>query len=127
MLVTDTEKVQLELGPSVTPDSLTDPGRTTSVGGAQVVAELLGLLVVKPTGYVSLKAMPVRLANELGLETVMVMLVDPPTGMEEAENILVIIGGAITLIVAVLDALPVPDSVDLTALVVLFCTPVAIP
>lgn len=83
--------------------------------------------VVSPAGNVSVKPTPVNPTVEFGLVMVKVRLVVPFNGMLEAPNALLIVGGATTVIVAVLLTAPVPPLVELTAPVVLFFTPAVAP
>jgi hypothetical protein len=80
-----------------------------------------------PVGSVSVKVIPVSPKLVLGLVSVNVRLVVPPTGIPAAPNPLVIVGGAATVTVAVLLVPPVPPLVDETVPVVLFLTPEVVP
>ena len=91
----------------------------------QTVAEAFA--TVRPVGRVSLNATPAR-ATAFAAGFVMVKLSDVVAfkAMFAGLNTFAIEGGATTLIEA--DAgPPVPPSVELTLLVVLFCVPAAIP
>lgn len=79
-----------------------------------------GVAIFKPAGSVSPNPMPVN-ATVLGLVTVKLSVVVPFSGMVAAPNVLVSVGGAITLRVAV-DVLPGPLSVAVTV-TLLFLTP----
>jgi hypothetical protein len=80
-----------------------------------------------PLGIVSEKPIPDRAVVVLGFVMVSVIVVLPfkvtDVGLKDLERV----GGPITVTVAVLDVVPVPPSFELTAPVVLFHTPVALP
>lgn len=87
----------------------------------------VALPTVNPVGSVSLKATPVS-ATVLPAGFVMVSVSDdvPLTGIVTGTNTFAIEGGATTLTLA--EAVPpVPPSVEVIALVVLFCCPAAVP
>ena len=82
---------------------------------------------VNPLGSVSVKATPVRPTVEFGFVKVNVRLVVPFSGTFAPPNAFAIVGGATTVIVAVLLAAPVPPLAEPTAPVVLFLTPAVAP
>lgn len=86
------------------------------------------LATVSPVGRVSVNATPVK-ATELADGFVMVNVneVVALTAIVEGLNVFAIDGGATTVTTAVLLVAPVPPSVEVTAPVVLFCTPAAVP
>jgi hypothetical protein len=80
-----------------------------------------------PAGNVSVNATPVSdTVFAAGLVIVNVRLVVPFSGIVAAPNAFVIAGGATTITLAEA-VFPFPPSVELTAVVVLFCTPAATP
>src|SRR5438105_1773820 len=81
---------------------------------------------VNPAGSVSVKATPVS-AAVLGFVSRKLRLRAPDRATVGAANDLAIVGGATTVTVAVLDAVPEPDSVELIAPVALFLTPAVVP
>src|SRR5215467_6075314 len=85
------------------------------------------LATVSPVGNVSVNATPASASGfAAGLVMVNVNDVVAFNAMLEGLNTFAIDGGPSTWIVA--DAvLPVPPSLEVTALVVLFCTPAAVP
>jgi len=76
---------------------------------------------------VSVKPTPVKPTVVFGLVIVKLKLVVPPTAMFAAPNDFEIVGGAITVNVAVLLVVPVPPSFEVIAPVVLFFTPAVEP
>jgi len=81
---------------------------------------------VNPAGSVSVNPTPVKATVEFGLVIVKVKVVVPPIGMLAAPNILAIIGGATTVMLA--DAVsPVPPFVAETLPETLFFTPAVAP
>src|SRR5215471_15310684 len=93
----------------------------------QVSVAFGGLATTSPAGNVSVKATPVSATVGFGLVNVNDSVVVWPTGTNAAPNALVIVGGATTVIVAVLLVVPVPPLADVTAPVVLFLTPAVVP
>lgn len=85
------------------------------------------LATLRPVGKVSVKATPLR-ATLLAAGLVMVKLreVVAPNEMADGLNAFAMEGGATTVMLAEA-AGPLPPSLELTALVVLFCTPAAVP
>src|ERR1700676_1259842 len=107
------------------------PARAMAVGVVvvsvppQTVAEEVA--IVRPVGSVSEKATPVRAAGlAAGLVMVKVSSVVPFNGMAAGLKVLAMAGGASTLMLAEAVA-PLAPSVEVTALVVLFCAPAAVP
>src|SRR5262249_29141872 len=78
-------------------------------------------------GSVSLKATPVSATVALGLVMVKLSVVVAFSWMLAAPNCLAMLGGPITVMLAVLLVAPAPVSVDEIGPVVLFCTPAATP
>ncbi|HKV41953.1 MAG TPA: hypothetical protein VJX67_22305 [Blastocatellia bacterium] len=115
------------------PPAATAPPVSATVLGAVVVrvppphVEEVPVAIVKPGGKVSVNATPVSPTVELGFVMVKLRLVVPLSGIFGAPNALLIVGGASTVIVAVLLAEPVPPLVELTAPAVLFFTPAVAP
>src|SRR5215471_20097136 len=88
---------------------------------------LVPLATVNPVGNVSVNATPLRAtALAAGLVIVKVNEVVAFNAMVAGLNALAIEGGATTVMLAEA-AVPLPPSFELTALVVLFCTPAAVP
>jgi hypothetical protein len=81
----------------------------------------------RPAGSVSPKPTPVSATVAFGLVMVKVRVVVPFRLMLAAPNALAILGGPITVMLAVLLGAPAPLSVDEIGPVVLFCTPAATP
>src|SRR5262249_7630518 len=86
-----------------------------------------GFATTSPAGNVSVNATPVNATVALGLVIVNDRVVVWPTGTNDAPKALVIVGGATTVIVAVLLVVPVPPFADVMAPVVLFLTPAVVP
>jgi len=76
---------------------------------------------------VSVNATPVSEFDGFGFVSVKVIDVVPPVGIDVVPNALLIVGGAITVNVAVLLVVPGPLSVDVMTLVILFLTPAVVP
>jgi len=93
----------------------------------QVSVAFGGFATTNPAGNASVNATPVNATVGFGLVNVKVSVVVPPTGTTEAPKALLIVGGANTVIVAVLLVVPGPPFVDVTAPVVLFLTPAVVP
>jgi len=103
------------------------PPATAVAVPPHVLESPFGVVTTKPMGSVSVNATPVS-ATVLaaGSVTVKVREVVPFRGIAAAPNALAIEGGATTLRPA--EAVPpVPPSVEVTALVTLFCCPAAVP
>ena len=86
-----------------------------------------GVATVRPAGNVSPNPTPVNATVAFGLVMVKLSVVVPFRLMLAAPNAFAMLGGPITVIVAVLLDSPGPLSVDETGPVVLFCTPAAMP
>jgi hypothetical protein len=86
-----------------------------------------GVATAIPAGSASVKPIPLSAtAFGAGFVTVKLRLVFPFRAIVGAPNVLVIAGGATTVRLA--DPVPpLPPSVDVTAPVVLFCTPAVVP
>ena len=82
---------------------------------------------VNPAGKVSLNATPVKVTVVFGFVMVKVNVVLLPNGMLATAKLLLMVGGATTVTVAVFDVAPVPPSVEVIAPVVLFFTPAVAP
>jgi len=123
--VTVTENWQVPPAAIVAPESEMPVGFVVVSVPPQTVEVLLA--TVRPVGSVSVNATPVSEAVfAAGLVMVNVSDVVAFSAMLLGLNTLAIDGGATTLIEA--EAVPpVPPSVEVTALVVLFCVPAAIP
>jgi len=92
----------------------------------QVEFSALGLATTRPLGSESEKARLLSVTTELGLVMVKLRLVEPPTGINEAPNTLLMVAGSPMLMVAEA-VLPVPPLVDETAPLVLFLAPSVVP
>ena len=128
VLVTFTANVQDELPVRLAPDKviLFDPAAAVMVPPPQPPARPLGVETISPAGIVSVMPIPLSVIVPFGFVTVKLRPVVPFSGIAAAPNVLVIVGGATTVRVA--DPVPpVPPSVDITAPVVLFCNPAAVP
>ena len=82
---------------------------------------------VNPAGSVSVNPTPVNDAVEFGLVIVNVRLVVAPTAMFVAPNDFEIVGGANTVMLAVLLVAPVPPSLEVMTPVVFIFTPAVVP
>jgi len=107
--------------------SVVSPAAGVKVPPVQVVLELGVLATAIPDGKVSLKAMPVKAVPAFGLVMVKVRVATPPVQIVEALNDLLIAGGPMTVIIAVLLVAPAPLSLELIGPVVLLCTPADTP
>jgi len=126
--VTLTEIVQLLFVAIVPPLSVIVPEAAIAVTAPpQVFVRPFGVPTTRPAGRLSVKATPVC-ATPLaaGFVSVNVKVVVPFNTIVLAPNALAIVGGATTSIVAVA-TLPLPPSVEVTLVVVLFCVPAATP
>ena len=104
-----------------------DPATAVAVP-LQVLTKPFGVATTMPAGSASANATPVSAtAFATGLAMVKVNEVVPFNGIVDAPKALAMEGGATTLSVAVLLVAPVPPSVEVTLLVVLFCVPAATP
>ena len=79
----------------------------------QLLMTFAGLATWRPEGRMSVNATPLKLSDAFGLLIVKVKLVVPPSGMLEAPNAFVIVGGEATVSVAIA-VFPVPPLVELT-------------
>ena len=112
--VTVTLKVQLLLGAMLPPDSAMVPGAVAvSVPPPQV--DDVPLATVSPAGRASVTPIPVSVVVLLLFVMVKVSTDVPFSGMVAASNDLPIVGGATTVMVAVLLVVPVPPSFEVMA------------
>jgi hypothetical protein len=126
--VTLTAIEQEPLAVSDPPDRLIEPVPAVAVTvPPQVLVNPFGVETTSPEGRVSVKATPDSAVAEFGLAMEKVSEVEPLIGMLEAPNALLIVGGAMTVTVAVLLATPVPPLVEETGPVVLLLTPEVVP
>lgn len=128
MPTTFTENVHEAEAASVAPDRFTTENPETVpvvTVPVQVLVRPFGVAILRPTGSVSPKPMPLSDVLVLGFWTVKVSVVPPLSGMLAAPNALIRTGGAVTVIDA-LDVLPTPLSVALTV-TLLFLTPDVVP
>src|SRR5260221_13795688 len=119
--VTFTLNVQDALVARVAPDRLTVPEPATAVivPPPQLPVRPFGVATTKPAGRLSVKATPVSgMVLATGLVMVKLKLVVPFSGIVNAPNSLVMVGGVATARFAVA-VLPVPPLVELTLPVVL--------
>lgn len=125
---TDTVITQDEPGAIVPPLKLrlVSPGFGANVPPHPSLA-FAGFATIKPAGNASVNATPVNATVVFGLLKVNVSVVVWPGGTTADPNAFAIVGGATTVIVAVLLVPPVPPFADVTALVMLLSTPAAIP
>ena len=124
--VTLTEKEQeLEAGKfnAVIPIVLL-PG-LAEISAAQLPARLFGLAITRPVGKMSLAETFINVTLEFGLVNMKVSEVVPFSGMLAAPNPLAMVGGAITVSLAVLLVAPGPVSLAVIVPVVLFRVPKA--
>jgi len=128
---TFTEKVQEPPAAIVPPERLTTEKPETVpvviVPAPHDPVSPFGVATVKPAGRVSPNPTPVSATVALGLVIVKVSVVVPFRLMLAAPNAFAMLGGPITVMLAVLLVAPGPLSVDETGPVVLFCTPAAMP
>ena len=124
--VTSTTKVHCVLAATVPPARLTEVAFAAAVAVPPQPFTKLGVpATVIPAGKLSVK-LTVN-GTGLGFAMVMVIVLVPFNAMLLGENALVLTGGANTVRTAVLLVVPVPPSVEDTALVVLLFTPVVVP
>jgi hypothetical protein len=124
-----TLKVHEPFAAMFAPDKLKLPAPELAVivPPPQVPLRLFGVATTRPAGNVSVNPTPLnaRMFAD-GFVTVKLKVVVPFNGIVAAPNDLLIEGGNSTVTLA--DAVPpVPPSTDVTAPVVLFCAPAAIP
>jgi hypothetical protein len=127
--VTFTEKVQEVLGARVAPVKLTveDAAVAVIAPPPQEPASPFGVDTTSPAGRLSVKATPVSaILFAAGFVMVKLRDVDPFSGIVEAPNDLVIVGGVATARLAEA-VLPVPPLVDVTGPVVFVKAPDAVP
>src|SRR5262249_32573653 len=104
----------------VPPDRLTVLAPPVAVAVPPQVLLRFGVeATTKPEGRLSVNASPLSVTLLFGLVMLMVSNVVPFSGIFVGANVLVTVGGAAPVIVAVLLVLPVPPFVELTAPVVL--------
>jgi hypothetical protein len=129
-LVTFTETVHEPLDEIEPPLKLSDVAPNTASGEnaplPQPVVDTLELATTRPEGKLSEKATPDSVV-EFGLLMVKVSEVEPFTGMLDAPKAFEIVGGPITVSVAVLLTGPVPASNVLTPEAVLLKLPAVVP
>lgn len=117
------------LTPTVPPlrATLTDPAVAVGVP-PQVLVKPLGVATTKFAGKLSVNATPCAASGLVaGLVIVMVMVLTPFGWMPAGLNPLAIVTGPSTFTEAVLLVTPVPPSVEVTLLVVLFLVPAVVP
>ena len=128
---TFTEKVQEPPAAIVPPERLTTEKPETVpvviVPAPHEPVSPFGFATARPAGRVSPKPTPVSVTVPLGLVMVKVSVVVPFKLMLAAPNALAMLGGPITVMLAVLLVAPAPLSVDEIGPVVLFCTPAETP
>jgi hypothetical protein len=93
----------------------------------QVPVNPLGVATTRPAGRLSVNATPANPLVVLGFTMVKLSVLAPFNGTLAGAKALLMVGGAITVRVAVLLATPVPPSVELMAPVVLLLTPAVVP
>jgi hypothetical protein len=125
--VTFTEKVHVPFTASVAPDRVIElpPAVAVIVPPPHVPVCPFGVDTTRPAGNESENAMLLRLCVVFGLVMVKLRLVLPFSGIVGAPNVLLIVGGATTVMLALL-VLPVPPFVEVT-LTELFFTPPVVP
>src|SRR5215471_9923614 len=125
---TSTETAHEALAAIVPPERLTVPAPPVAVAVPPQLLVKLGVeATTRPAGRLSVKATPVKATLVLGLVMLKVSEVVPFNGMVSAPNVLVMLGGAATVSVAVLLVAPVPPLVELIAPVVLDTVPDCVP
>ncbi len=131
MPTTFTENVQEPPAAIVPPERLTTEKPETVpvviVPAPHDPVSPFGFATARPAGSVSPNPTPVSATVALGLVMVKVSVVVPFSGMLAAPNALAMLGGPITVMLAVLLVAPAPLSFDEIGPVVLFCTPAAMP
>jgi len=124
--ITFTEIVHELLAATLPADRLIEPEPAVAVvAPPHVLTRLFGLATPRPAGKASVKATPLR-PIVFGLLIVKLKLVLPLKGIEDAPNVLVIVGGLATVKLAEA-VLPVPPLLEVTVPVVLFFTPEVVP
>jgi hypothetical protein len=128
---TFTEKVQEPPAAIVPPERLItekpDTVPVVIVPAPHEPVSPFGFATARPAGSVSPKPTPVSATVAFGLVMVKVRVVVPFRLMLAAPNAFVMLGGPITVMLAVLLVAPGPLSVEETGPVVLSCTPAAMP
>src|SRR5689334_16531509 len=128
---TFTEKVQEPPAAIVPPERLTTEKPETVpvviVPAPHDPVRPFGFATAKPAGSVSPNPTPVSATVAFGLVMVKVSVVVPFKLMLAAPNAFAMLGGPITVMLAVLLVAPAPLSVDEIGPVVLFCTPAEMP
>jgi hypothetical protein len=126
--VTLTENVHEPFPDKLAPDRLIVlvPCVAVMVPPPQEPVNPLGFEIARPEGRVSLNPTPVTPALLVFLTVNDKLVLPPVSGIEAAPNVLLTVGGAITVRLA--EAVPpVPASFDVTLPVVLLYTPAAVP
>jgi len=120
--VTLTLKVHEELALKAAPARvmLFDPAVAVMLPPPQPPVRLFGEEMISPTGSVSLNPIPVNRVVAFGLVTVKLRVVVPSSVTKDPPNVFEIFGGATTVSVAALLAVPAPVSLEEIAPVV-FC------
>jgi hypothetical protein len=131
--VTFTENVQVDPAAgdavSVPPDRVMVllPAVAVTVPAPQAPVNPLGVATTTPAGKLSVNATALKALAVFGLTMVKDSVLVPFSGILVGLKLLLIVGGATTVRVAVLLATPVPPSVELIAPVVLLLTPAVVP
>src|SRR5215471_7949132 len=121
---TFSETAHEPLAASVPPERLAELAPPVAVAVPPHVLLRLGVeATTSPAGRLSVNANPVSVTLLFGLLMLMVSRVVPFSGMLVGANVLVTLGGAATVKVAVLLVAPVPPFVELTAPVVFDTVP----
>lgn len=125
--VTSTVMVHDAVAAMTAPDRLMllVPGLAVKVPPRQVVTAPLGVDTTRPAGSVSVK-LTVSATVAFGFVMVKLRLLLPPTGIANRPKLLVVTGGATTVMLAEA-VFPNPPSMDVTLLVVLLSTPATVP
>jgi hypothetical protein len=127
--VTFTAKVQVALAARAAPESETVPDAAVAVKvpPPHEPVSPLGVATTKPAGKLSVKAIPLRADPLFGFARLNVRVVFPFSATIGTPKALPIVGGAITLTVAVLLTAPAPLSFEETAAVMLAFAPTVTP
>jgi hypothetical protein len=125
--LTFTENVHVPFAASVAADRLIElpPAVAVIVPPPHVPVCPFGVDTTRPAGNVSENAMLLRLCVVFGLVMVKLRLVLPFSGTVGLPNVLLIVGGATTVMLALL-VLPIPPFVEVTV-TELFFTPAVVP
>src|SRR5712691_8943118 len=128
---TVTETVQLAPAARLAPERDTDEEPSAAVAvPLQVLLRFPGVATISvagaAVGRLSVNAMPFSVMSVFGLLMLKVNEVVPPSGIVPAPKLLVIVGAKPTVTVAEAVS-PPPASLQVTALVVLFCGPTLMP